>query len=314
MESRRSSALDYVAPTYTEATQYSERRTSTYDSLILPTGPKYFKARGGPNQIRILPPTWGGARHYSYEVKVHNDVGASRQQYLCLAQEGSPDRHCPLCEARNEPGLTQDEKDKLRAKSRNYIYLIDRHNQGLNVLLWSISTQSDKEILSQSLIKRTQEYLPIANVHKGYDIDFHREGEGLATRYRGFMVSRESTPLSTDPSELRQWVDYIDNHPIPEILQFFPAAHIQAVFTGHSESGSRRATSSRDEREGNGRDDRRDGNGRDDRIEARRPPLDSARNAAPSREPGEDEDAPPWNEESDDRRSSLNRRLDHDRR
>lgn len=306
MESRRRSAMDYQAPSYEEATETSERRTSQYDSIIISTGPKFFKARGGSNTIRILPPTWDGARHYSYEVKVHNDVGVQKQQYLCLDQnEASPERGCPLCEERNSPELSHEDREKLRAKSRNFIYLIDRHNQSTGPLLWSISTQSDKEILIQSLIKRTQQYLPIAHPLNGYDVDFHRDGEGLATRYRGFMVSREPTPISTNQSEMRRWIDYIDTHPIPEILQFFPAKHIKQVYYGYAErdeetQDERPAARSRppveESSRGRGGYDERDGH-EDDPNE---PPFDA--------------DPPRSNGGGGDRRARLSERLDHTRR
>lgn len=296
MESRRRSAMDYQAPSYEEATETSERRTSQYDSIIIPTGPKFFKARTGSNSIRILPPTWEGSRHYSYEVRVHNDVGAQKQQYICLDQnEASPERGCPLCEERNQQNIPYEDREKLRAKPRNFIYLIDRNNSSAGPLLWSISTQSDKEILIQSLVKRTQQYLPIAHPLKGYDVDFHRDGEGLATRYRGFMVSREPSPLSTNQAEMHRWIDYIDTHPIPEMLQFFPAKHIKEVYYGYAEPEKNE----------------------EERISPRsRPPVEDRdhRNNEPDRE-----DGPPWedprgNGNGGDRREALRNRLDHTRR
>jgi hypothetical protein len=308
METRRKSAMDYEAPSYQEATEVSERRTSQYDSIIKPTGPKFFKARPNNNTIRILPPTWAGAKHYSYEAKVHNDVGAQKQQYICLDQnEMAPERGCPLCAERNQQGITYEDKEKLRAKSRNFIYLIDRFNSSTGPLLWSISTQSDKEILIQSLVKRTQEYLPIAHPIKGYDIDFYRDGDGLATRYRGFMVSRESTPISTNQSEMRRWIDYIDNNPIPETLQFFSPKHIKEVYYGYADSEK----PERNEEE---------------RVSPRsRPPIDEDRRDSPRQEArGNGEDGPPWDEErgnneggggnGGDRRTALRDRLDHTRR
>lgn len=272
-ETRRNSALNYTPPSYKEAEERRDRSTSQYDSLIVPSGPKFFKARKNNNTIRILPPTWEGAKHYAYEVKVHSDVGVQNQQYLCLVQnEMSPYKECPLCEERNRPDVSHEDREKLRAKSRNYIYLINRYETDQGPLLWSISTQSDKEILAQSLIKRTQEYLPIAHPYKGYDVDFVRDGEGLATRYRGFQVSRESTPISTNENELRRWVSYIDDHPIPEILQFFSPDHILNVFTGHSDTS--RSSRERDEDRPSPRSRRDERDERDERGDNGRPPWE----------------------------------------
>ena len=262
--SNRSSAMGYTAPSYEEANRMSERRSSMFDGMVVPGGPKMFKARQGPNTIRILPPTWGGAVHYSYEVKIHNDVGPNKQAYLCLKEnEASPNKDCPLCEERYSSRISSEDKDRLRARPRNYIYLIDRQDTNSGVQLWSISTQSDKEILAQSLIKRTQRYLPIVHPIDGYDVDFRRDGDGIQTRYRGFMVSREPSVLSTKEDQMMEWINYIDNHPIPEILQFYSPEHIRDIYHGNRESdrGGDRDTSSRDRDE--------------ERVEPRRrPPIE----------------------------------------
>lgn len=231
---RRFSAFDYKPPSYDEATRFtSEKRTSTFDSIVKSNGARFFKPRQGENTIRILPPSWEGARHYSYEVWVHNEVGPDKQQYLCLAQnDRSPEKNCPLCDERHNPRLSQKDIDTLRPRPRNYIYLIDRSNENEGVLIWSISNQSDKEILSQSLIRRTQEYLPIVHPLDGYDIEFTRDGQGINTRYRGFKVMREPSPLCEDRDRLEEWIKLIDDNPIPDILQFFSASHIRNVWHG----------------------------------------------------------------------------------
>jgi hypothetical protein len=235
--SRKSSAFDYKPQSYDEATTFTQKNTSTYDSIIKSSGPSWFKPRQGDNTIRILPPTWENARHYSYEVWVHNDIGPDKGQYLCLKQnETAPEHNCPLCEERHSPKINPKEIELLRARPRNYIYLIDRYTEEAGVLVWSISNQSDKEILSQSLIKKTQQYLPIAHPLDGYDIEFSRDGQGIKTRYNGFKVSRDSSPVSPDRDTLEEWIDFIDNNPIPEILNFFPASHIRDVYYGRRQS------------------------------------------------------------------------------
>ena len=239
--------MGYVAPSYEEANRMSERRSSMFDGMVIPGGPKMFKARQGPNTIRILPPTWDGAVHYSLEVKIHNDVGPNKQAYLCLKEnEYAPDHDCPLCEDRYSNKVSTEDKERLRPKPRNYIYLIDRQDTNSGVQIWSISTQSDKEILTQSLIKRTQRYLPIVHPIDGYDVDFRREGDGLNTRYRGFMVNRESTPLSTNEDQMMEWINYIDNNPIPKILQFYSPEHIRNIYHGRREDSAADRDSPRD--------------------------------------------------------------------
>jgi len=258
---KRFSAFDYKPPSYDEVNKFTQKRSSTFDSIIKNTGPRFFKARQGDNTVRILPPTWEGARHYSYEVWVHNDVGPDKQSYLCLKDNSaSPEKNCPLCEERHSPRASQKDIETLRPRPRNMIYLIDRYNEEQGPLIWSISNQSDKEILSQSLIKRTQQYLPIVHPIDGYDIEFSRDGIGIKTRYNGFKVMRDSSPLSDNEDKMREWIQFIDDNPIPDILQFFSAAHITNVFAGRAveeeeEQQPRHREMKRDAAPANGADD-----------------------------------------------------------
>jgi hypothetical protein len=257
--SRRGMAFGYQAPTYENAVKLSERRGRGFDSMFV-DGIKFFKARAGDNEIRILPPTWVGHKHYAFEIRVHRDIGPDNQQYLCLNQEGSPERgHCPICAERAElvhSARTQTEKeevDKMRATSSGVIFLIDRvkqRDQDDGPVIWQISTRTDNEILSQSLIKSSQMYLPIVHPTEGYDVEFARSGEGLMTRYRGFRVARSPSPVSNDPDQLQRWMDYLDDHPIPEILNYYSEEHIRTVWRGQS---SRRQESDAEERRANDR-------------------------------------------------------------
>lgn len=240
---RRGMAFNYQAPTYQDAVQLSERRGRSFDS-IFKEEIKFFKAKAGDNQIRILPPTWEGHKHYSLEIKVHRDVGPDKGQYLCLNQDRSPEPgQCPVCAERAQLVHTirtqadKEEVDKMRASTSGAIFLIDRFRQretDIGPLVWQISTRTDTEILSQSLIKSSHMYLPIVHPLEGYDVEFTRVGEGIMTRYSGFRVARSPSPVSDNPDQMQRWMDYLDDHPLPEMLNFYPAEHIRRVWGGQS--------------------------------------------------------------------------------
>jgi hypothetical protein len=239
--SRTRRAFDYKPPTYEEANRLSQRRGSMFDGIVKQNGPKFFKPKGGDNFIRIMPPTWENARHYALDVKIHRNVGADKQSYLCLTEnEGSTEKVCPICQERQDMArermarerAPQTEIDALRANTSLFIYLIDRSTESQGPQIWGISNRSDAEILSQSLEKRQQVYLPIAHPIDGFDVEFTREGEGLNTRYRGFKVARTSSPITDDPDRFEQWLNYIEDNPIPDILQFYPAERIKLVLHG----------------------------------------------------------------------------------
>lgn len=231
-------AFDYQPPTFEEASKLTERRGGRYDNIIKQDGPRFFKAKAGDNFIRILPPTWDKARHYALPIKTHREIGPDNATYLCLKEnETSPDKNCPICEERNNLSrqrAPQKELDALRPQTSLLIYLVDRSNEDQGPVIWTISNKSDLEILAQSLEKRQQRYLPIAHPIDGYDVEFIRDGEGFGTRYRGFKVARTTSPLHDNPDKLEEWLNFIEDHPIPDILSFYSAERIESVFHGKS--------------------------------------------------------------------------------
>lgn len=236
--SRTRRAFDYQPPTFEEANQLTERRGNRFDNIIKQDGPRYFKARPGDNFIRILPPTWENARHYALAIKVHRGIGPDNTSYLCLKEnETSPEKDCPICDERYDlmrKHVPQQETDALRPQTSLMIYLIDRANEDQGPMIWGMSNKSDLEILAQSLEKRQQRYLPIAHPIDGYDVEFVRDGEGRNTRYRGFKVARTSSPVHDNADKLTEWLDFIEDRPIPDILNFYSADHIKSVFYGKS--------------------------------------------------------------------------------
>jgi len=226
-------AFDYQPPTYEEVNKLAERRNSRFDSYIKENGPRFFKPKPGDNFIRILPNTWEGSKHYAYPIKIHRGIGPDNQTYLCLKEnELAPEKNCPICEERYSGKLSQKDADMLRAQTTSLVYLIDRSNEDQGPVLWAMSNKSDMEIIAQSQEKRQQRYLPIAHPIDGYDVEFVRDGEGINTRYRGFKVARTSSPVHDNGDKLEEWLNYIDDNPIPDILQFYPAERIKSMFHG----------------------------------------------------------------------------------
>ena len=226
-------AFDYQPPTYEEASKLTERRGSRFDGYIKDDGPRFFKPKPGDNFIRILPNTWEGSKHYALPIRIHRGIGPDNQTYLCLKENDSaPEKNCPICEERYSGKLPQKDADMLRPQTVSLVYLIDRANEDQGPMIWAMSNKSDTEILAQSIEKRQQRYLPIAHPIDGYDIEFIRDGEGINTRYRGFKVARTTSPVHDNGDKLEEWLNYIEEKPLPDILQFYPAERIKSMFHG----------------------------------------------------------------------------------
>lgn len=295
---------------------------SKFDKYLNPDI-KLYKPKEGTNIIRILPPTWPGAKHYGYDAWVHFGVGADSQTYLCLnkmvkaaneyfERAKVTDKNGDICEADGSDPVEEeslalrrdgDEElaKKIQHKLRVGIYLVDRDNEKDGVQFWLMGEQNDREIVQQSTDKRKGKALAIDDPEDGYDISFIRKGTGQNTKYSGISVDRDPSPLGND-----RWLKWAMDNPIPEQLIYYPYEHIKAALGGGGEHvakrdrdddrGSSRGGRDRDEDRG----DRSRSGGRDDDRSSRssRDDTDSrggrGRDDTPQRRPSRDDDTPTW--------------------
>ena len=194
---------------------------------------KYFTPREGVNNIRILPPPpdadWG---HYGIGIFVHYDIGVDGSAYLCLAKMKGED--CPACEERARASSTGEEDlaKQLRPGERVAVYVIDRSKEGDGPLLWNLPSNLDKDITKLCIDPGTGEVLYPDNPEEGYDLSFTREGQGLKTKYKGIQFSRRTSPLSDDPKEGDAWLQYICDHAIDSMLQYFEYDYMESALNG----------------------------------------------------------------------------------
>jgi hypothetical protein len=272
--------FDYT-PSYEATVEIAEKRT-TFDTLYKDV--KLFKPHQGANLIRILPPTWRGSKHYGLLIRLHRDVGPRDRQYLCLKEnESSPEKRCPICDSLFELGAraTLDEKRALSPQEAYIYYIIDRDDEKAGLQVWQVSLNLNSEIAAQCINRRSKAVINIIHPDHGYDLEFSRTGTRRNdTRYRGFHVMREPSPLSDNDRDYDAWLDEIFDRPLTDVLNFYSYEHIEQVFTGRG----------RDE-EPRSRSRERDEEDRDDRQVERRRNRD---------------------DEEEDRRSTRNRRSDDD--
>jgi hypothetical protein len=307
----------------------ANQQTGTYDSMFKIQAPT-FKPKQGLNEIRYMPPTWEPAEHYGLDVWSHRDIGPNNDQYLCPAQMaikpdggiGSPkDKRCAICDARAqiqaEGGSAEDLK-ALRPQRQVLVWIIDRGDEANGPTLWLESPTMDKAVTNLQVDSKTGKSLLIDHPDEGYDFEFKRDGTNLNTRYTGERIARDPSPLHPKLAKQEQWLDYITEHKLPDILNYYDYDYVQRVFAGKkADDGDDRGGRVRDEARGGDRDrdaDRgrsRDDNDRgrdrdDDRERARPRDDDRSRDDAPR---GRDRDR------EDDRRPSRDDadRADRDR-
>lgn len=195
-----------------------------------------FKAREGDNRIRILPPTFEDAEHFGIVVWLHSNVGPDNQTYLCHAKmeayggEGT----CPICDEYGHAKAAGDEDyaKAIRPYSKVLTWIIDRNEADKGPQLWAIPGTVHKDILGNAEDPDTREILVLDHHEEGYDIAFKREGTGLKTKYNNVRPVPRASPLSDDARTMDKWLAFIQDNPLPTVLNFYDVAYIESAFSG----------------------------------------------------------------------------------
>lgn len=208
-------------------------RSGNFDSIFKD---KYnvYKVRDGKNLIRILPPTWDKAKHYGYDIWVNYKIGADKQSYLSLSQ--MLNEKDPLDEARRE-AEREGKKDfakALKPRKRVLLWLIDRNDEDEGPQLWAAPFSFDKDLANLSFDEDTKDMVLIDDPDEGRDVRFYKEGQGLNTEYPSSKIRLlNAAPIHTDEGLQNEWLQYIQDNPLPDCLQFYDYDHIANAFDGN---------------------------------------------------------------------------------
>ena len=220
-----------------DVTRRSKMSGGNYDNYLSSDAP-FFKAKEGENTVRIMPPTWDDQEKWGngWEIVVwlHRNVGPDNGTYLCLDKmKGIP---CPICEARRD-ATDEDEAKELQVNPRPLCWVIDRNNEKAGPQVMGMPISLFRDINTRSIDKKTGDVLVIDGDKEGYgyDVMFNREGNDLRTKYTAVEIDREETALAESEKTQQRWLDFIEDHPLPDMLVFYEAAHIEKVLFGKSE-------------------------------------------------------------------------------
>jgi hypothetical protein len=218
----------------------ANRSAGGFDSYIKQEFKRY-KVRDGKNHVRILPPTWENASHYGYDIFVNYGIGPDNQSYLSLSKmaqkhpELELDGRDPIAEARRAAEREDEEElvKQLKPRDRVLCWVIDRLAEDEGPQLWDMPFTVDKDFCNLCLDEDTREVIYVDNPKNGYDIRFYKEGKGLNTKYPGAkMKLLGPSPLHEERATQQGWLDYAQEHPVPDCLQLHDYEHISAVFDG----------------------------------------------------------------------------------
>lgn len=234
MPKKEESGFRYKKRTKDDLKERANMKGGNYDTYIKPKF-KQWKPKDGKNLIRILPPTWDDARHYGLDIFVNFSIGADNQAYLSLSKHGKGAD--PLEEARRE-AQREGDKDLAKALSpsqRILYWIIDRNDEDEGPILWAAPFTFDKSLSNLCIDEDTKEVIFIDDPAKGHDVRFYKEGSGLTTKYDpSKMKVLAESPIADDEGLEQDWLDFIQDNPLPEVLNFYDYDHIKGTFDGQA--------------------------------------------------------------------------------
>lgn len=211
--------------------QRSRRKSGAFDSPVA-EHIKTFNPKAGDHDVRILPPQWEGAKHFAVDLWMHWGIGADSNSYLCPAKMNSAE--CPLCDERiraqkdNEPELAK----ALRPGERTAFWIIDRKNEKEGPMVWLCPSGVEKAICGLAEDKKTGEVFYLDDLEEGYDVSFTVTGEQLRKKYEQIQVARRPSPVSDSADDAEEWIKYISENPIPDILVFQDPDYLKNALEG----------------------------------------------------------------------------------
>lgn len=295
---RRKGGFVYQKRTPEQVKARAEQTGGRFDSY-LQQGIDMYRPKDGENTIRYLPPTWSPAEHYGYDVWVHGFIGTDGSSYLCL--DKMKKEHCPICAAAKEAKDAGDDEEAkaLTPNKRVIAWVLDRDENigkdGPKPQVYSQSWSFDRDIAALCDTKKGALY--IDNDEEGYDVTFRKKGKALNTRYFGMQIDRDASPICEDQADQDAVIAYIEENPLPDVLKFFSAEHLQKVIEGTSEPKDE-DLDEKDDDKGGRRSSRRDRDDEDDkpRGRSRRDDKDEEVDERPARRRTRDRDEEPEEE------------------
>jgi hypothetical protein len=187
---------------------------------------RLYTVKKGENAIRILPPTWDGAKHYGMDIYTHFSVGPDKATVLCPFKMA--EQKCPVCEARALAEKRGDEEmvKDLRPSKRVLVWVIDRKDEDKGPLVWGMPWTLDRDITKVSRDRMTGKFYFVDHPEEGFDIYFDKDGEGIGTKYTGVVLARRATTVDED------WIKFVQNHPLPDTLLVRDYDEIKDLFDG----------------------------------------------------------------------------------
>ena len=173
------------------------------------------------------------------DVFIHYGIGGDNQSYLCLKE--MKNQLCPICEeiAKAKREGEDEYASEIRVVRRVLVWIIDRKNEEEGPVLWSMPWTVDRDCTDAAIDEDSGEIMYVDDPGgNGYDIRLSREGSGITTKYGKPKILRHPSPLSDDEEQADDWLTFVQENPLPSVLNFYDYDYIKEVFSGTVQAGS----------------------------------------------------------------------------
>ena len=238
------------------ATEWQKNQSSYkgFDGDTFLTEPyknKLFKPKEGHNSVRILPPasSWEAYGHYGLRIKRHAGIGPKMGAYLChdfsgidIYVPGREPGKCPICllnmNARKDGN--QELSLQLYARSACLVWIIDRDAMRDGPKLWIMPAKKmDEEICAHAYDSKRDRAKAVDHPEHGYDIEFDMTKlGGKFPNYAGVQLDSEPTPIAETPEKIQRYLQFVEENPIPSVLQFHQTSHILEMVKGEYDNSA----------------------------------------------------------------------------
>lgn len=177
--------------------------------------------------IRILPPTWENPVYWGLDLRIHYQIGSNNETFICPEFHGKG--KCPICEEdqkQAKAGISREDRYGLSPKKRTLIYLIDIDNLTDQPYVWAMPYTLDQDIYRLAQDKRNKKTIDISDPVSGYYVEFSKVNTGKK------FPEYKATRIKPFPVERREWITFVEENPLDEIVRYYTYEEIFGVFTG----------------------------------------------------------------------------------
>lgn len=216
------------------ATKHAENRGG-YDNPVKDSF-KAFMPKEGKHRIRIIGRTWSeeeGPKHWAFPMYLHYEVGPDNAAYPCLEKHGKG--RCPICEERKALDAAGDEEGAkaMRASLTQLAWVIDRNAEEDGPKVFRMpASKLEAIICRRSRDEDTGASLRIDHPENGRDVIFYVKGAKRTKQYEDIQLASKTSPLCEEERDMEDWLAFVKKNPLPSVINFFDAKHIEKVFSG----------------------------------------------------------------------------------